>query len=153
VSNNNQILVNVGDEPQIWDIRTTPMTVTSLGKLNGNPTTARDINDAGDVVGSARFNGPSSHAFLWTAKKGMVELIGSGGDLDASSINNAGQIVGTDYGTGSAHAALWSKGKFYDLGVLAGYSSSSGVAINTSGQIVGSSSATSALRTTVWSLK
>lgn len=153
VSNNNQVLVNVSSEPQIWDLRTTPMTVTGLGKLNGNPTTGRDINDAGDVVGSARFNGPSSHAFLWTAKKGIVELLGSGGDVDASGINNAGQIVGTDYGSGSAHAAYWSKGKLYDLGVLSGYSSSVGRAINANGQIIGSSSATSALRTTLWAVK
>jgi len=153
VSNNNQILVNVSNEPQIWDLRTTPMTVTRLGQLQGNPTTGYDINDAGDVVGSARFDGPSSHAFLWTAKRGMVELFGSGGDVSAAGINNAGQIVGTDYGTGSAHAALWSKGKFYDLGVLPGYGASLGTAINSVGQIVGASSGTSVLRTTVWALK
>jgi len=154
VSNNNQILVNLNDEPQIWDLRTTPMTVVSLGKLGGNLTSGRDINDAGDVVGSARFNGPSSHAFLWTAKKGMVELIGGGGDIDASGINNAGQIVGTEFVVGgSARAVYWSKGKYYDLGVLAGYGASTARAINANGQVVGHSSSASNLRTTVWSLK
>jgi len=154
VSNNNQVLVNVSDEPQIWDLRTTPVTVTSLGKLKGNPTTGRDINDAGDVVGDARFDGPSAHAFVWTAKKGMVELLGSGGDVVAAAINNSGQIVGTDYGTsGFAHAAYWSKSKFYDLGVLAGYESSAATSINATGQIAGNSAASSALRTTLWSVK
>jgi probable HAF family extracellular repeat protein len=155
VNANQQVLVEVGDESFIWDLRTSPMTITPLGSLGGTRTSAFDINDLGQVVGSSQNAAGVFRPFLWTAKKGMVDLGTIGGDRGtASAINNAGQIVGLSDlpGTTLAHATYWYKGKIHDLGVLSGYESSSATDINGSGQIVGGSAIGSNHRATLWTL-
>jgi probable HAF family extracellular repeat protein len=67
-----------------------------LGMLSGDKTSrARDINDAGQVVGDSG----GSHGFLWQngAMKNVNSLLPSNSNWDirrASAINQAGQIVG-----------------------------------------------------------
>lgn len=155
VNANLQVLVQVDGESFIWDLRTSPRTITPLGSLGGIGTVASDINDLGQVVGSSRNAAGVLRPFLWTAKKGMVDLGTIGGDRGtASAINNSGQIVGSSDlpGTTLAHATYWYKGKIYDLGVLSGYESSSATDINASGQIVGGSGIGSNHRATLWTL-
>jgi probable HAF family extracellular repeat protein len=155
VNANQQVLVRVGDESFIWDLRTSPMTITPLGSLGGTRTSASDINDLGHVVGSSQNAAGVMRPFLWTVKKGMVDLGTIGGDRGtASAINNSGQIVGLSdlQGTTLAHATYWYKGKIHDLGVLSGYESSSATDINASGQIVGGSGSGSNHRATLWTL-
>jgi len=59
-----------------------------------------DINDLGQVVGTATFfynNGTARHAFMWDSTSGFTDLGDLGDGLDASSaqaINNNSTIVG-----------------------------------------------------------
>jgi probable HAF family extracellular repeat protein len=73
---------------------------------------ARDINDAGDIVGSANAGGTDlGHAVLWSG--GSVRdlgALGTGAYSEAWGINNLGQIVGYSYISGGGfpyHAFLY----------------------------------------------
>jgi probable HAF family extracellular repeat protein len=73
---------------------------------------ARDINDAGDIVGSANAGGTDlGHAVLW--KGATVQDLGTlgGAFSEAWAINNIGKIVGTsDTAGGAVHAFLYTPG-------------------------------------------
>jgi probable HAF family extracellular repeat protein len=84
---------------------------TNLGGLVALPglparprAVARDINDAGDIVGSANAGGTDlGHAVLWSG--GLVQdlgTLGTGFYSEAWGINNVGQIVGTSYTNGGS---------------------------------------------------
>ena len=97
----------------VWDNGT----MTDLGTLGGSTSSAssaRSINDLGQVVGSAYLPGDAmSHTFLVTPQGGawfqdsdldgrndfMIDL----GTFFAADINNAGQVVGSF----DSHAFLW----------------------------------------------
>jgi probable HAF family extracellular repeat protein len=74
------------------------------GLPNRPRTVARDINDAGDVVGSANAGGTDlGHAVLW--KNGIAKdlgTLGTGFYSEAWGINNLGQIVGSSYTSGGS---------------------------------------------------
>lgn len=120
-----------------------------LGSLNpSSPSVliseARDINDAGVVVGAAETGlsapAPRRLAFRWTQATGMVALPVPPNTLisEADAINSAGQIVGyIQPNEGPPRAALWTGGTFVDLGVLPGAPNSRAWDINTSGVVVG----------------
>ena len=125
-----------------------------LGTLPGAlSSTARGINDLGQVVGESTFPRtgppePETHAFLWSPALGMKDLGTLGGGLTSSvafDINNAHQVVGrgflakivpppVDPETGS-HGFLWTQAE--------GMREISGLdiayAINDAGQVVGRS--------------
>ena len=82
-------------------------TVQVLPTLGGNSSTARGVNDLGQVVGSSS-DGTVTRGFLWQAGSGMQALTPAGGFGDAMAINNAGQVAGR-YLQGSRSAPfLWS---------------------------------------------
>jgi probable HAF family extracellular repeat protein len=88
--------------------------LTDLGTLGGDNSSARWINDAGEVVGrAALYPGlVNRHGFLW--KNGaMIDLsIPAGGTCGtAYAINSSEQIVG-DWGIcgGTNHGFLWENG-------------------------------------------
>lgn len=77
-------------------------------------TIARDINDSGDVVGTANAGGVDlGHAVLWTAGT-VIDLgtLAKGGYSEGWAINDKGQIVGsssTDAGSPGPHAFLYTQ--------------------------------------------
>ena len=84
--------------------------VMLLPTLGGTWVDARDINDAGQVVGTSYLPGDSiSHAFLWTPGRGILDLGTLGGRRSsAAAINELGQIVGqSTTATGREHPFRW----------------------------------------------
>ncbi len=74
-----------------------PLSITNLGTFGGTSSSAADVNNQGQVVGSFS-NNSGSFAFVWTAKDGKTDLANLLSTQIASSamaINNKGQIIGT----------------------------------------------------------
>lgn len=123
--------------------------VIDLGALPGGTTSsARDINDAGNIVGSSETSTGETHAFFLSG--GVMSDIGilSGGDTSrATGINDFNQVVGRANGlnliTGDLvfHGFKWQGGVISDLGAYPPEddlnSSSNANAINNSGLIAG----------------
>ena len=113
--------------------------VTDIGTMGGN-TTARSINDVGEVAG---FGSPcpacQPHAFYWSAATGIVDLGTFGGFRSfAFEIDNRGRVTGFYETPGNVrHAFVWTlAGGKVDLPTLGGASSSTGN-INGRGQLTG----------------
>jgi probable HAF family extracellular repeat protein len=95
-------------------VYTTLRRMVALPGLPDRPRSlARDINDAGDVVGSANAGGTDlGHAVLWTG--GLVHdlgTLGAGAFSEAWGINNFGQIVGTSYTSGASMLPVHSRNR------------------------------------------
>ncbi|MBV8204258.1 MAG: hypothetical protein JO195_04450 [Candidatus Eremiobacteraeota bacterium] len=123
-------------------------TVTNLGNLGGVLNTFPwAINANGDIVGQSDLLGDSTtHAFLWTKQRGMLDLgllSGDGASL-AFGLNDRGDVVGgscSDASYQSCRAFLWQDGVLVDLNKLACSPTSLhlffGNDINDRGEIVG----------------
>jgi probable HAF family extracellular repeat protein len=112
-----------------------------LGALGPGGSWASAINEAGQVVGRTYTDDDRSHAFLWTAAKGMTDLGTLGGTESwATSVNASGDVVGTSATrNGEYHAFRWTRGSgMTDLGTLGG-TSSYPAKISDSGYVVGTS--------------
>lgn len=100
---------------------------------------AAAINDAGHIVGYARFNG-EYHAAIWNGATASILAVPNGGvSSAASSINSTGQIAGYSYigSWGSYHHAItWSGASATDIN-SAPWLYSKAAAINDAGQLVG----------------
>ena len=112
---------------------------------------ARDINDSGQVVGSATTVEGQGRAFLYS--DGQALNLGTLGPVFTSpnysnsssgeAVNNSGQVVGTAFyggitpASGLRRAFLYSNGAISDLGILPGFARSTGTDINDLGQVVG----------------
>jgi probable HAF family extracellular repeat protein len=132
-------------------------TMADLGTLlGGTSSVARDINDAGLVVGDSQTSNQSiTHATVWYSN--IAHDVGTLGGTNsyAYDINEAGQVVGHSQTTGDQanHATLWNgTTTVTDLGTLLGGSSSRASAINEAGLVVGSSGITGdqAAHATLW---
>jgi probable HAF family extracellular repeat protein len=123
----------------------TPANVVQLS-LGGPNSKATAINASGDVVGfSDTLNDSASHAFLWTARDGVMHDLGTlGGSFStANAISDDGVVVGeSETASGVRHAFMWTpRARMVDLGTLGFSSSAQGV--NDDGVIVGISQTTS----------
>ena len=98
--------------------------------------TALDINDHGDIVGTActGYLDRDVHAALW--RNGELSILGAG---QAVAINDRGQVVisTVSYTGGSTHVFLWEHGNRRELPALEGSSKVHALAINGAGQVVG----------------
>jgi len=105
-------------------------------------TVARDINDAGVIVGSANAGGTDlGHAVLWSG--GSVEdlgTLGTGSYSEAWGLNNLGQVVGWSYTNGGngltgVHGFLYTQEGLVDL--TPDSDTGSARDINDAGQVTG----------------
>jgi probable HAF family extracellular repeat protein len=120
----------------------------SIGTLPHETTAsmANAINRTGEIVGWSS-NPNTSHAFLWSAQTGMIDLgvLDPNGFSNALAINSAGEVVGLVGVVGNNpnyRAFVWTKAAgMKDLNHLippnTGWYLWSASSINTSGQIVG----------------
>ena len=90
-------------------------TATRWVKVNGTwvgipgaSSEATDINGSGEVSGTARTSSGGKHAFLWTSKKGLIDLGTLGGSSSfGNAISIGGQIVGVSVGRNGLRATKW----------------------------------------------
>jgi probable HAF family extracellular repeat protein len=133
--------------------------MVDVGALSTNPADpadkgtshARGLNDLGQVVGDSMVYNPGNtgpknwtHAFLWTAGTGMVDLGTPPGaaatdNTSATAINNSGQIA-VNYGLPNSAAYIYAGGQWTKLGMLG--SSTAVYAINQKGETTGAGYAT-----------
>ncbi len=123
-------------------------TMQPMGDLPGGSldTTARRINDHGQVVGNASSTN-GVEAFLWgtlTGTQGLGDLPGSAFESRAFGINDLGQVVGTGKSDAGDRAFLWTASdgmvevsSLIVDGSASGWVLSGGRQINNRGQIVG----------------
>jgi probable HAF family extracellular repeat protein len=120
--------------------------VEYIGTLGGPGSSARAINDRGDVTGESTIAPPvvpgavNSHAFLY--RDGIMKDLGTLGGTYSNGIgiNAKGLVTGisTLAGEATGHAFLYEGTSMRDLGTLGGYYSF-GLGISAAGQVVGSS--------------
>jgi len=106
---------------------------TDLGRLEGNSTDAKGINDPSHVVGSSSASAETAlPALLWTQSSGVhhLDTLG-GGNSSGQGASDGSQVVGyADATDGGSHAFIYTKATgMRDLGTLGG-SNSQANAIN-----------------------
>lgn len=120
----------------------TRYTVTDLGTLGGDYSSASSVNDHGVVTGQSTLAGNQQYrAFIY--QNGTMTDLGLPGDNSrGNAINNLNQIVGTTFVPGGSpfqpRGFLYSQGTVTDLGTLGG-ASTYPHDINDAGQVTGAS--------------
>lgn len=154
VNNSGQVVgANLNNHAVVWTATTGAV---EIGTLGGNASLASDINSSGEITGTALTPSGLQRAFLWTPRKGMLDLGTLTGAVtsEGNAINSAGQVVGAALNSSSDRRAfLWSKGKMLDLGMLPGHTQSGAEAINNEKQVVGWSLGAGLDRGTLWTIK
>lgn len=111
--------------------------LVDLGALDGRPSTATALNDAGQVTGAVRNSDGMQHAFLYS--NGVMTDLGvlPGGTWSVGyAINSAGEVAGMGDNAFGATAFKYSNGVMTDLGTFGG-GYATPFAINDAGQVAG----------------
>jgi probable HAF family extracellular repeat protein len=114
-----------------------PYVLTDLGTLGGLSAQAHDINEAGEIVGSATNAANRLRAFKW--QKGTMTDLGTLGGLhsEAVAMSDTGHVAGRSLTSAAKyHATLWSGGTTTDLTPSSDYAVAYGV--NDTAHVVGS---------------
>lgn len=118
--------------------------MVDLGGFGGSCTFVTDLNNGGQVVGSATVGGDDyQRAFLW--ENGSLHHLGGsvgGHNTGAFAVNEDGKAVGFAYLAGETvyHATLWKHlGQLTDLGTVGGDLCAFAQGINSREQVVGDS--------------
>ena len=120
--------------------------ITALGTLGGDESSAIDINDNGQIVGTSKTSESKNHAFISSVIDGsrVITDLGTLPQSDVSSanaINNQGQVVGTSRFHFFEHAFVAEKsGDTYVMSDI--HNINQGLAsiptdINNNGQVIG----------------
>lgn len=128
-----------------WRGQMTDLTTQGLAPF----TTARDINDAGQIVGGFP-TGTAFHAYRY--QNGQVLDLGAagGGNSEADAVNGRGQAAGDgSSASGWLQAYFWSGRRIVAIGALDGRFSQA-LGLNDHGQVVGVSTTDNGLRAFVW---
>jgi probable HAF family extracellular repeat protein len=108
---------------------------TDLGGLGGDSMGAVDLNEQGQVVGSATTASGDTHAFLWE-DGAMTDLHPVAGLTSwANKVNERGEAAGAVGSPGGSSAVMWSCGRAVPLDI-AGAVASIAVDINDRGQVL-----------------
>jgi probable HAF family extracellular repeat protein len=110
---------------------------------------ANDINDSGQIVGTAKNQFGITRPVWW--QNGVIQDLGAPNTFGcANAINNSSQIVGYTYtDAAQSRAFLWVNGVTQSLDALSGYTTSQAYDINNNGWIVGTSGGQAVLWTPV----
>jgi probable HAF family extracellular repeat protein len=114
--------------------------IEDLGTLGGDSSTARAINDRGDIVGYAQvIRGGRGTPFLWTETEGMRAIVECEGSIGVGTgINNRREVVGTcDNASNQPQAFFWSQATGRVNFPLVRFTTSSATAINDRGEVTG----------------
>src|SRR5215471_8140596 len=132
INKSGQIVGTSADHAFLWSNGT----MTDLGTLGGDVSSAYAINDLGQVVGQAATANGEMHAFLWA--NGVMTDLGVPGETSAAhGINSQGVIVGVASAKNVRGGAVqWFNGQRQFIGDLGpSGSGSTAISINDNGQI------------------
>ncbi len=124
-----------------------------LGRLlDGDYSSALDINDFGDIAGVSN-TGTGLIPFVWAAKDGAhkIQLLPGDSCGQATAINKHGHIVGYSSGRTGVKAFFWGRQTgVRNLGVLSGGNYSTARDINDSDEAAGTSGSPNGERAVLW---
>lgn len=124
----------------------------SLSGFDGGPAQARDVNEAGDVVGVGVGPDGLPHPYGWAAGGPTVQLTGAGVTGEATGVNRHRLVAGTVDLPQGRRAVVWSVDaqRTVDTGGVVPSRAAPRDSVNDRGQVTGTAGASGAERAFVW---